>query len=198
MTQQNLDFAELQELKNQFNLLNEKLEKQRIINEEVIQESMKEKLSYIERWYRNQFQKNTIAAPIVAIIFMILYIYNGFGHWGFSVLILLICILQHFLYKKCYQALDIKNLPYLNMTQATENIIKHKQLHSLANKILILPLIVLIVWTILIASGYTWNLKVIAITVFMMGVSISWGLSEMKKNQKRLEAVLDQIKKLRE
>jgi hypothetical protein len=31
-----------------------------------------------------------------------------------------------------------------------------------------------------------------------MGVSISWGLSEMKKNQKRLESVLEQIKKLRE
>ena len=190
MTQQNLDF---EELKNQYSLLNEKLEKQRIINEEMIQESMKEKLSYIERWYRNQFQKNTIAAPIVGIIFMI-----GFGQWGFSVLILLICILQYFLYKRCYHALDIKNLPYLNMTQATENIIKHKQLHDMANKILILPLIVLIIWTILIASGYTWNLKVISITVFMIGVSISWGLSEMKKNQKRLESVLEQIKKLRE
>ena len=195
MTQQNLDF---EELKHQYSLLNEKLEKQRIINEEMIQESMKEKLSYIEKWYRNQFQKNTIAAPIVGIVFMILYLNNGFGHWGFSALILSICILQYFLYKRCYHALDIKNLPYLNMTQATEKIIKHKQLHDMANKILILPGIVLIVWTILIASGYTWNLKVIAITVFMIGVSISWGLSEMKKNQKRLEAVLEQIKKLRE
>ena len=193
MTQQNLDFAELQELKNQFSLLNEKLEKQRIINEELIQESMKEKLSYIERWYMNQFYKNTIAAPIVGIVFMI-----GFGYWGFSALILTICILQYFLYKRCYLALDIKNLPYLNMTQATENIIKHKQLYNIANKILILPLIVLIVWTILIASGYTWNLKVISITVFMLGLSISWGLSQMKKNQKRLESVLEQIKKLRE
>lgn len=198
MTQQNLDFEELQELKNQFNLLNMKLEKQRIINEEMIQESMKEKLSYIEKWYKNQFYKNTIAAPITSIIFMILYLNNGFGHWGFSVLILFIGILQYFLYRRCYNALDIKNLPYLNMTQAMENIIKHKQNHSLTNKILILPIIVLIVWTILIASGYTWNLKVISITVFMIGVSISWGLSEMKKNQKRLESVLEQIKKLRE
>ena len=48
MTQQNLDF---EELKNQYCLLNEKLEKQRIINEVMIQESMKEKLSYIEKWY---------------------------------------------------------------------------------------------------------------------------------------------------
>ena len=198
MTQQNLDFAELQELKNQFSLLNEKLEKQRIINEEMIQESMKEKLSYIERWYSHQYRKNTIATPITSIIFMILYLNNGFGHWGFSVLILFIGILQYFLYRRCYHALDIKNLPYLNMTQAMENIIKHKQYHSLTKKILILPIIVLIVWTILIASEYTWNPKIIVLTVFMMGISISWGLSQMKKNQKRLEAVLEQIKKLRE
>ena len=198
MTQQYLDFEELQELKNQFNLLDMKLEKQRIINEEMIQESMKEKLSYIERWYSHQYRKNTIATPITSIIFMIFYLNNGFGHWGFSVLILFIGILQYFLYRRCYHALDIKNLPYLNMTQAMENIIKHKQYHSLTNKILILPIIVLIVWTILIASGYTWNLKVISITVFMLGLSISWGLSQMKKNQKRLESVLEQIKKLRE
>jgi hypothetical protein len=31
-----------------------------------------------------------------------------------------------------------------------------------------------------------------------MGLSISWGVSQMKKNQKRLESVLEQIKKLRE
>ena len=198
MTQQNLDFEELQELKNQFNLLDMKLEKQRIINEEMIQESMKEKLSYIEKWYKNQFYKNTIAAPIGSIVFMMLYLDRGFGHWGFSVLILAIGLSQLYLDKKAYNILDIKNLPNLNMTQATENIIKHKQLYNMANKILILPLIVLIVWTILIASGYTWNLKVISITIFMMGLSISWGLSQMKKNQKRLESVLEQIKKLRE
>ena len=198
MTQQNLDFAELQELKNQFNLLNEKLEKQRIINEELIQESMKEKLSYIERWYSHQYQKNTIATPITSIIFMILYLNNGFGHWGFSVLILFIGILQYFLYRRCYHALDIKNLPNMNMTQATENVIKHQQHRVMTNKILLLPTIALIVWTIVIASGYTWNLKIVSLTTFLMGLSISWGVSQMKKNQKRLESVLEQIKKLRE
>ena len=70
MTQQNLDF---EELKNQYCLLNEKLEKQRIINEEMIQESMKEKLSYIEKWYKKQFLVCTIACPIISTIFMIQY-----------------------------------------------------------------------------------------------------------------------------
>ena len=198
MTQQNLDFEELQELKNQFSLLNEKLEKQRIINEEMIQESMKEKLSYIERWYRNRFYTCVVAAPIVSIIFIVRNITEGVGDWTFGFMILLVALVELYFDRKAYRVLDIKNLPNLNMTQATENVIKHKQLRSLANKVLLLPFMVVIVWTILVAGGYTWNLKIISVTVFMMGLSFSYGFQQMKKNQKRLESVLEQIKKLRE
>ena len=198
MTQQNLDFAELQELKEQFSLLDMKLEKQRIINEEMIQESMKEKLSYIERWYRNRFYTCVVAAPIVSIIFIVRNITEGVGDWTFGFMILLVALVELYFDRKAYRVLDIKNLPNLNMTQATENVIKHKQLRSLANKVLLLPFMVVIVWTILVAGGYTWNLKIISVTVFMMGLSFSYGFQQMKKNQKRLEAVLEQIKKLRE
>ena len=198
MTQQNLDFAELQELKEQFSLLDMKLEKQRIINEEMIQESMKEKLSYIERWYRNRFYTCVVAAPIVSIIFIVRNITEGVGDWTFGFMILLVALVELYFDRKAYRVLDIKNLPNLNMTQATENVIKHRQLRSLANKVLLLPFIVVIVWTILVAGGYTWNLKIISVTVFMMGLSFSYGFQQMKKNQKRLESVLEQIKKLRE
>ena len=198
MTQQNLDFEELQELKEQFSLFNMKLEKQRIINEEMIQESMKEKLSYIEKWYRNRFYTCVVAAPIVSIIFIVRNITEGVGDWTFGFMILLVALVELYFDRKAYRVLDIKNLPNLNMTQATENVIKHKQLRSLANKVLLLPFIVVIVWTILVAGGYTWNLKIISVTVFMMGLSFSYGFQQMKKNQKRLESVLEQIKKLRE
>ena len=198
MTQQNLDFAELQELKNQFNLLDMKLEKQRIINEEMIQESMKEKLSYIERWYQYRLRVCTIAAPIVSFIFMARYINEGFGHWGFSLLILLTGLIELYLDRKSYQALDIKNIPNLSMTEATENVTKHRHLIKQTNKILILPSIVLVVWAILIACNYSWNLPILAITIFMVGIAISWGLYLTKQNRKKLESVLEQIKKLRE
>ena len=198
MTQQNLDFEELQELKNQFNLLDMKLEKQRIINEEMKQESMKEKLSYIEKWYRDKLIVCLVAAPIASIFFYGKYITEGFGHWGFSLMILVIGLLEFFLDRKSYKALDVKNLSNMNMTQATENIIKHKQLRNMTNKISILPYIILTIWTILIASGYTWNLPIIMFTIFMFGISFSCELYQMKKNQKRLESVLEQIKKLRE
>ena len=198
MTQQNLDFAELQELKNQFNLLDMKLEKQRIINEEMIQESMKEKLSYIERWYQYRLRVCTIAAPIVSFIFMARYINEEFGHWGFSLLILLTGLIELYLDRKSYQALDIKNIPNLSMTEATENVTKHRHLIKQTNKILILPSIVLVVWAILIACNYSWNLPILAITIFMVGIAISWGLYLAKQNRKKLESVLEQIKKLRE
>ena len=197
MTQQNLDFEELKELKEQFSLLDKKLEKQRIINEEMIQESMKEKLSHIEKWYRNRFYTCVIAAPIVSMIFIVRNFTEGVGDWTFGLMILLVALIELYFDRKAYHALDIKNLSTLNMTQATENVIKHKQLRSLANKILILPFIVVIVWTILVAGGYTWNLKIIALTAFMMGISLFYGLQQMKKNHKRLESVLEQIKKLR-
>ena len=198
MTQQNLDFEELQELKNQFNLLDVMLEKQLIINEEMRQESMKEKLSYIEKWYRDRLIVCLVAAPIASIFFYGKYITEGFGHWGFSLMILVIGLLEFFLDRKSYKALDVKNLSNMNMTQATENIIKHKQLRNMTNKISILPFIILTIWTILIASGYTWNLPIIMFTIFMFGISFSCELYQMKKNQKRLESVLEQIKKLRE
>ena len=198
MTQQNLDFEELQELKNQFNLLDMKLEKQRIINEEMIQESMKEKLSYIEKWYQYRLRVCAIAGPMVSFIFMARYINEGFGHWGFSLLILLTGLVELYLDRKSYRALDIKNLPNLSMTNAIENVAKHKHLIKQTNKILILPTIVLVVWAILIACNYSWNLPILAITFFMVGIAVSWGLYLAKENRKRLEAVLEQIKKLRE
>ena len=198
MTQQNLDFEELQELKNQFNLLDMKLEKQRIINEEMIQESMKEKLSYIEKWYRDRLIVCIVAAPIASIFFYGKYITEGFGHWGFSLMILVIGLLEFFLDRQSYKALDVKNLSNMNMTQATENIIKHKQLRTMRNNFFIIPFIILIIWTFLVASEFTWNLPIFILLVFMLCISLSLGIYQSKQNRKKLESVLEQIKKLRE
>ena len=195
MTQQNLDF---EDLKNQYSLLNEKLEKQRIINEEMIQESMKEKLSYIERWYKKQFLVCTIACPIISTIFMIQYMNKGFGYWGFSIFVLVLALLELYWNRICYKALDIKNLSNLNMIQATEKIIKHKQLRTMRNKFFIIPFIILIIWTFLVASEFSWNLPVFILLVFMLCISLSLGIYQSKQNQKKLESVLEQIKKLRE
>lgn len=197
MSQHVINSSDLQEIMEQFKLINNKLNKQSIINEEILHTSMTRKLSHIEKWYRLRFL-TMLATPIISIVFLAQFYNNGFVYWGFFLLIIMIGLLEFFLYRKAYRILDIKNLSALSMTQATENIAKHKHLQTLANKILALPMVLLVIWTVLIATRFTWNLPIIALTVFTLGISIALGLHRLKKNRERLDEVLEQIKKLRE
>ena len=197
MTQQIIDSAELQELKAQFTLLDHKLDKQRIINEEILKDSMTRKLSRVEQWYQSRFRTSAIAAPIAGIVFLTQFIDKGFHYWGFCLLIIATGILEVILNKRAYKALDAANLPSMSMTEATEHVARHKHLRKVANCILALPLIVLIVWTILIASDFAWNLTVITITVLAMGVTVGLGITQQRANKKRLDEVLRQIERLR-
>ena len=197
MTQRDIDFKELEELKQQFVFLDEKLEKQRIISEEIIGEAIKEKLSYIEKWYKNRFKVSLVSAPIVGIVFLCMYIGKGAGYWGFGLFILAVGVLEYLLNRRCYKALNIKQLPSMSMTEAHERIVNHKRLRSFTDKVLAIPYIALIAWTILVASGFAWNTVVIVITVFAMALSISLGYCQQKANGKRLDAVLKHIKSLR-
>ena len=197
MTQREIDFKELEELKQQFVFLDDKLEKQRIISEEIIGEAIKEKLSYIEKWYKNRFKVSLVSAPIVGIVFLCMYIGKGAGYWGFGLFILAVGVLEYLLNRRCYKALNIKQLPSMSMTEAHERIVNHKRLRSFTDKVLAIPYIALIAWTILVASGFAWNTVVIVITVFAMALSISLGYCQQKANGKRLDAVLKHIKSLR-
>ena len=197
MTQREIDFKELEELKQQFVFLDGKLEKQRIISEEIIGEAIKEKLSYIEKWYKNRFKVSLVSAPIVGIVFLCMYIGKGAGYWGFGLFILAVGVLEYLLNRRCYKALNIKQLPSMSMTEAHERIVNHKRLRSFTDKVLAIPYIALIAWTILVASGFAWNTVVIAITICAMALSISLGYCQQKSNRKRLDAVLRHIKSLR-
>jgi hypothetical protein len=197
MSQQILDLNELQELKEQFKLMDTKLEKQRIINERMLEKSMKENLSHIERWYQYRRRVHTISAPIVSFIFLLKYYDQGIAYWGFCIMIMAIALLELYLDKRSYNALNISNLPNLSMTQATENVIRYKKYRNMTNWILLIPGTALVAWTILLASDFTWNLNIVAITTFTLGISILWGIYQSKKNNKRLDDVLEQIESLK-
>lgn len=197
MSQQILDLNELQELKEQFKLMDAKLEKQRIINEMMLEKSMKENLSHIERWYQYRLRVCTFSAPVVSLIFFLKYYDQGIAYWGFCLMIMAVALLELYLDRRSYNALNISNLPNLSMTQATENVIRHKKYRSMSNWILLIPGTALVAWTILLASDFTWNLHIIAITIFTMGISILWGIYQSKKNAKRLDEVLKQIESIK-
>ncbi len=197
MSQSEYEFKELEELKKQFDLLDSKLEKQRIVSEDIVNGAIKEKLSNIEKWYKNRFTTSIISAPIISVVLFVMYLDKGIEYWGFSLFVLAVGLIEYMLNRRCYNALDIDKLPSMSMTDAQERIINHKRLRSRTEKIMILPYIALIAWTILVASNFGLSVEVFAITTFAMGLSMIWGYSQQKANRKRLDGVLQHIRTLR-
>lgn len=197
MSQSEYEFKELEELKKQFDLLDSKLEKQRIVSEDIVNGAIKGKLSHIEKWYKNRFTTSIISAPIISVVLFVMYLDKGIEYWGFSLFVLAVGLIEYMLNRRCYNALDIDKLPSMSMTDAQERIINHKRLRSRIEKIMILPYIALIAWTILVASNFGLSVEVFAITTFAMGLSMIWGYSQQKANRKRLDGVLQHIRTLR-
>ena len=187
------DFTELQELKSQFALISEKLDKQRIINEKMLRESMTEKLSHIEKWYRSNFLIELIAVPILTIVFL----HAEAIHWSFIVFMDLLALAELALGWKCYRTLDPKTLPNLPMTSASERIARHNYLRSLGMKILSVPALVLMVWVVLVACRFTWKPTIIALSSSMIVLAVLRGISQEKANRKKLDEVLRKIEELR-
>ena len=197
ITQPETENSELESLRKQFGLLSVKLEKQRILSEEILIDSIKGKLSHIEKWYHNRFLISLVSAPIVSVVFLFMYIGRGAEYWGFGLYILAVAALEYVLNRRSYKKLNVKDLASLSMTEATENIARHKQMRSQSNRIMVIPLIILIAWTILIASDFVWKPFVTILTISSLLLSIAWGIHQERANRKRLEEILGMIKNLR-
>ena len=187
----NEGLMELEALKQQFGLINEKLEKQSLINEKMVSETVRVKIDRMERWYRQRFSIYALA-PIPVVTFT-----NMGFHWGFTALFIAISVAQFLLDLKCYRILNPKELDSLSMTQASENVNRHRYWRALADKVMIVPLAILAVWTVLTASGYTMNIPIITITAALILGGVIWGVKLQKENMKKLDEAMDAIKALR-
>lgn len=192
MTQET-NFAELQTLKEQFALLSRKLDKQAIINENMIKKAMTQSISVIERKYKSSFQVALIGAPVLTVFFLVM----GF-HWGFILLMDVIAVAEFLLDKRCYKALAPQQLVTLNMTDAAERAIRYRKLRSLTHRILLIPNIVLIVWTILIACDYSWNVPILSLCLVVIAVAVEIHVYREKKVNRNLDSLLKHIQELRE
>ena len=177
---QEVNFTELQILKEQFSVFSQKLEKQAIINEDMLKKAMTRKLSFVERDYRKIMLICLIAVPILTMQFILMDF-----HWGFILLMDCIALAEFYLNKRCYQVLIPRQLLGLSMTEATERVTRYKQLRLQAHKILAIPTV-----------GYSWNLPIIAMIVCVLAVGLSLQLNAEKEIRKKLNDVLKHIKEL--
>ena len=157
---------ELESLREQYGYINEKLNKQSLINEKMMSETIRTKINRTEQWYRQRFLIYALC-PVGVVGFV-----NMGFHWGFTALFVAICIAQFLLDRKCYKTLNPKELAILPVSKASENVAQHGYWRAIADKAMILPLIILAGWTVMIAANYTMNLPIIAITAFMIALGV--------------------------
>lgn len=186
------DMKELQELREQFNLINEKLEKQVIINEALIKESMKKKLSYINRTYKMYVWALVITTPL--LIALLALHKASLGLWIFIVVALLV---EFFLNSRLYRKLNTKDLMSLGHVEAVERVAVFKKNYKKITIAMLVPAIVLFVSFIGLVSDYRFDMGTVMYYSIFIVIALTYEFVRSKKMFKKLDSVLKQIKELR-
>lgn len=187
-----INITELQELKAQFNLINEKLEKQIIINETLIKESMKQKLSFVEKTFKLYVIADVIVAPLLIAL---LVLYNApLALWLISAVAL---IVELVLYRREYRKLNTKELMTLGHIDAVERVAAFKKNCKKITYVMLIPSISIFVLFVGMVTGYEFDKgTVIYYSIFVLIASI-WGILRTRKVFSKLDYVLSKIKELR-
>ena len=190
--EESLEMKELQELREQFNLINEKLEKQVIINEALIKESMKKKLSYINRTYKMYVWALVITTPL--LIALLALHKASLGLWIFIVVALLV---EFFLNSRLYRKLNTKDLMSLGHVEAVERVAVFKKNYKKITIAMLVPAMVLFVSFIGLVSDYRFDMGTVMYYSIFIVIALTYEFVRSKKMFLKLDSVLKQIKELR-
>lgn len=187
-----IDFAELQELREQFNILSEKLEKQTIINETLIKESMKKKLSYVDRTYKMYKTALVITTPLLIAL---LFLYKAsLAMWIFIALAL---IVEMCLYSREFYKLDTKGLMSLGHIDAVERVATFKKNLKAITYVMFIPAIILFILFVGLITDYKFDMGTMIYYSIFIILALTYEFVRYRKMFSRLDAVLKQIKELR-
>lgn len=190
--EESLEMKELQELREQFCLINEKLEKQVIINEALIKESMKKKLSDINRTYKMYVWALVITTPL--LIALLALHKASLGLWIFIVVALLV---EFFLNSRLYRKLNTKDLMSLGHVEAVERVAVFKKNYKKITIAMLVPAMVLFVSFIGLVSDYRFDMGTVIYYSIFIVIALTYEFVRSKKMFLKLDSVLKQIKELR-
>ena len=188
-----VDMIELQELKDQFNLINEKLEKQIIINETLIKESMTQKISYVEKVQKRYFIITLLASPLM-IALLLLYK----AHWALVLFVLVALGIEGFLHYRAYRILSPKELMDMGFVDAMERVSRFKRFSNIVTWVMAIPAFAIFILFIGLITNYTFHLGTMIYYGVFVSVAMILEFVRKRKLFARLDEVLKQIKELRE
>ena len=113
---------ELELIKQQMELLKEKLASQEIVNEKLIISSMKKKMSWIKKYITFQ----VVLIPIVAIAWIVLVEMMHISWWSYFFLLAMCCIDVYFDYLINVKAISDDDYNRSNLIQMVKKLTKMK------------------------------------------------------------------------
>ena len=188
---ESMDMKELQEIKEQFNYISEKLEKQTIINETLIKESMKEKLSYVDKTFKLYVYAGVIVTPIL----IALLILNN-APLVLWILITVSLIIEHILYRREFRKLDTKVLVNLGHVEAVERVTTFNKNFKKIGYVMFIPAICLAILFIGMVTDYKFDMGSVIYYLICIIIALGYEYVRQRKMFKKLDSVLKQIKEL--
>lgn len=188
-----IEMGELQELKEQFILLNEKLEKQKIINETLIKESMTQKISYVEKVQKRNFIITLLVSPLMIALLLL-----NKAHWAFVLFVLVALGIEGFLHYRAYRILTPKKLMDMGFVDAMERVSRFKRFSNIVTWVMAIPALIIFVMFIGLITNYTFHFGTIIYYGVFVSAAMIWEYVRKRKMYARLDEVLKQINELRE
>ena len=121
MENNNMEHLELEHLRGQMSDLREQLDRQQIVNDQVMQRSMKSQFSWIKRYIYFEIA----LVPICLIIFAVLHNTLGLSWWlyGFLAVMLIVDVTVDY----CINRVDFGSLLSQNLLEASEKFARMKR-----------------------------------------------------------------------
>lgn len=136
---------ELELLRQQMNVLKEKLDAQEIVNDKIFAKSMRREMSWIKKYIYVQFA----LIPLVALIWVGVKYILGLSWWNYSFLMLMCVISVYVDYVINVKALSNADYHKNNLIETARKLVKMKRQRTIQMIVEILLLILWLIWTIL-------------------------------------------------
>lgn len=136
---------ELELLRQQMNVLKEKLDAQEIVNDRLVAKSMRKEMSWIKKYIYVQFA----LIPFVALIWVGVKYILGLSWWNYSFLMLMCVVFVYIDYVVNVKALSNADYHKNNLIETARKLMKMKRQRTIQMIVEILLLILWLIWTFL-------------------------------------------------
>ena len=135
-------YTELEIMRQQMEVLKKKLDTQEIINDKLLKDSMKKKMSWIKKYITFQ----AVLIPIIAIAWVGLVEMMHISWWSYFFLLAMCCIDVYFDYRINVKAITDDDYNRGNLIQMVEKLTKMKRQRAIHMLITIPMLILFMLW----------------------------------------------------